>query len=149
MPRPEPSPVPSPEPLPPNPEPGPPMPPIPRVNDSPFSDAAPIDYPEPTPEPEPEPEPPALEEAPEEGPKSEVEAARKKIVNAPDISLFEEPSTKTGAHQLPTAKPVMETDGFKPGRARVKNLLDRSELPDHIPLPRPTVYGAKPAEGEE
>jgi hypothetical protein len=113
------------------------------VNDSPFSDAAPIEYPEPeavaaaTPE-----------DAPEEGPKPAVEAARKKIVNAPDLSLFEEPSTKTGAHQLPTAKPVVETEGFRPGRAKVPNLLDRSELPEHIPLPRSTVYGAKPAEDE-
>ncbi|HEX2143604.1 MAG TPA: hypothetical protein VHG10_03750 [Glycomyces sp.] len=110
------------------------------MNDSPFMDAAPIDLPEPVASAEPE----ESEEAPKEGPKSAIESARKKIVNAPDISLFEEPSTKTGAHQLPPASWPPEDEGYKPGRARVKNHLDRSELPEHIPLPRPTVYGAKP-----
>ncbi|NUQ87527.1 MAG: hypothetical protein HOQ43_03570 [Glycomyces artemisiae] len=70
-------------------------------------------------------------------------------MNAPDISLFEEPSTKTGAHKLPPASwPPADEDGYRRGLARVKNHLDRSELPEHIPLPRPTVYGAKPEDGD-
>ncbi|SDE39635.1 hypothetical protein [Glycomyces harbinensis] len=158
-PTPQPEPVPNPEPRPPSPQPAPdplpqpepvphpePGPPFPRVNDSPFSDAAPIEEFDAI-----EPAKPTIddgdtEDHPEEGPKSEIEASRKKIVNAPDISLFEEPSTKrTGSHQLPpSAWPPVDGDGFAPGRAHVKNHLERSELPEHIPLPRPTVYGAKP-----
>jgi hypothetical protein len=147
MPQPQPDPLPQPEPVP-HPEPGPPFP---RADVSPFSDAAPFESPfaDAAPiEPEPTPEPEPAEEAPEEGPKSEVESTRKKIVNAPDISLFEEPPTKrTGSHPLPPTLAPVDPEGFRPGRARVRNLLDRSELPEHIPLPRPTVYGAK-AEGD-
>src|SRR5690606_38119665 len=92
--------------------------------------------------------------APVEGPSPKSgsgPATPKKIVDAPDISLFEEPSAKANrATKPPPASwpPADDSGAYRAGRAKVKNLLvDRGELPEHIPLPRPTVYGG-PASGD-
>ena len=111
----------------------------PPAADNPMADAAPPDQEfdsaqasEPEPEPRPEPKP---------------------IVDAPDISLFDEPPAKTnqtGAHKSPPSSWPPSGDGFKPGRARVKNLIvEKADLPEHMPLPRPTVYGGPKPSADE
>ncbi|GAB3993416.1 hypothetical protein GCM10029992_04990 [Glycomyces albus] len=140
-----PAPVPEPEPeRASEPAPAPQIEPEPQVTtppaiDNPMADAAPPDL--------------ELEAAPGPEPAPAANSDPKPIVDAPDISLFDEPPAKakqTGAHKTPpTWPPTEDDDAYKPGRARVKNFVEKADLPEHMPLPRPTVYGGPKPDAEE